>query len=344
MSWIRDITVRGVRQIERWDVTLPPVIGPPHVVLVGPCGSGKSSLLAHMQSEVVAAIEGSEHPSRAVEARGGGDTDLRMAYFGRPLRLGWTSEREVGEGFRDGRWIAVSLPALRRPLEVTGASSAGQPDPQLPDVRLAGRLPELLAQRQSALRLAERNRDARERERIEGWLEDVRDVIRRILGDEGLSFVIGQSEVAIDFSDGRRLPFEALSSGHSSAVTIWAELFLRAEAARRQTQDPTLDPKGVLLVDAVEAFLDPRLQRSLLPLIAERFPGVQIIASTSSPIVASSLERATVLDLAARKSRKAPSLPPPAALPPKGGAGPSADSERRRKKDTRPGAGPWSDD
>ena len=187
--------------------------------------------------------------------------------------------------------------------------------------------------RQAELRVAQQAGDARRVSQLEGWHEQTRAILRRILGDEGLSLVVGASELAIDFSDGRRLPLEALSSGHAGALSIWAELFLRAEASRRRTEDPGFDPKGVLLLDAAEAFLDPRLQRSLLPLLVEQFPGVQVIAATSSPIVAASLPQATVLDLAARATRKVPSLPPPSALPAK-----------RPVRITHEGAGPWGDD
>lgn len=315
-------------------MALPPVIGPSHAVLVGPSGSGKSSVLAALTAELEATLDGMPHPSRGLD--GTSEQDLRMAFFGRPLRLGWTREREVTEGWRDGRWIAVSLPAQRQPFEKTDGTAPDAPDSQRSSARVSGHLAGLIVHRQVELRVARQAGDDRRAGQLEGWQLHVRDVLRRILGDEALTLVVGETDLAIDFSDGRRLPLEALASGHASALSIWAELFVRAEASRRRTEDPGFDPKGVLLLDAAEVFLDPRLQRVLLPLLVEQFPGVQVVAATSSPIVAASLPQATVLDLAARTTRKVPSLPPPSALP--------AKPDKRPVRRTHEGSGPWGDE
>ncbi len=342
VTWIREITVRGVRQIDRWDVALPDTIGPAHAVLTGPCGSGKTSLLGELTREVQAAIDGAAHPSRGVEARGGTAQDRKMAFFGRPLAIGWSREGEVESGFVAGRWIAAAVESGGAPGRAPADGATG---PYPPGVSLAGRLTARLVQRAAEQRLAEQRGDAVDAARAGRWIDDVRAVLRAILGDEGLGLVIGRDDLAMDFSDGRRLPLATLSRGHAGAVGLWAELALRVDDARQRTQDSKLDPKGVLLVDAVEAFLDPRLQRTLLPLLAHRFPGVQLVASTSSPIVAASLPGATVLDLGARRTREAPSIPPPAPLPPREGPAPRAPaaSTQRPRRVTARGPG-WDED
>jgi len=144
--------------------------------------------------------------------------------------------------------------------------------------------------------------------RDEQWISTVQDVLRSVLGMPRAALAFADGVCAIDLGDGRRPRFDELSRGHRAAIDLFAELALRVEAARRRTGQPGLDPPGVALIDAVERDLDPRLQRRLLPLLAQRFPSVQWIVATHSPLVALALDGATVLDLGARELRLTPTL------------------------------------
>ncbi|MGE3636056.1 MAG: hypothetical protein AB7P00_39505 [Sandaracinaceae bacterium] len=333
--------MRGVRHIDRWDIDLSSPLGPMHAIFIGPSGSGKTSVLVEIERELGHAIGGVAHPAARVEGMQGDETAMRLAFFGRPVRLAWTRAGEIPDAFQSGRWIAASLPAVRAVMSSSGTMSAGAPAAFPPEARLAGRLGELMIQRKSEARMAEARSDERIVKRLDGWLDGVTAVFREMLGDEGLAFVVGRDNLAIDFSDGRRLPFLALASGHAHAVNVWAELFMRAESARAKTADPTHQPRGVLLVDGAELYLDQRLQRSLLPTLVAAFPGVQLLVTTTSPIVAASLPHASVLDLGTRRARSSPSIPPVAALPRRSSRPPPPTSVRPAS--VRPLEGPDTD-
>jgi hypothetical protein len=63
--------------------------------------------------------------------------------------------------------------------------------------------------------------------------------------------------------------------------------------------DPvTSDLPAILVVDEPEIHLHPGLQWTFLPTLGRIFPKLQMVVATQSPIVAASLEHATVYDLA----------------------------------------------
>jgi predicted ATP-binding protein involved in virulence len=85
----------------------------------------------------------------------------------------------------------------------------------------------------------------------------------------------------------------SLGDGYRSTVTWILDLlswwFLRTAPSRRPSNKPTAI-RGIVLIDEVEQHLHPRWQRNIMRLLTESFPGVQFIATTHSPLVASGCE------------------------------------------------------
>ena len=311
MTWLRGITARHLRHLDRVeiDLTPPPGVERQHLVLVGANGSGKTSLLAAIADELVAALEQRAHPAAQLDGRAGDpevlDKEQKLAHLGRPLRLRWAPRAEaVAEEFAAGRLVLVHLTV---PREVRW-DSAPKPtpvdtDPRRPDVRVSPRLPQLLVNRKTEQSLARESGDVLRAKVHEAWLLRVQFALRKLLHQPELVLAFDAAGFHLDLPDGRRMHFDELSRGHASAVAMWAEVMLRVEAARLRSDDPGLEPSGVILVDAPEADLDARLQRELLPALAELFPRIQLVVSTHSPLVAMSLEQAVVYDLGRRRSR-----------------------------------------
>lgn len=305
MSWLLGISARSLRHLSRVEVALAPRR---HLVVVGPNGSGKSSLLEAVADELSAALEGREHPASALTTTGDAEQrerDVRLAHLGRPVRLAWSQPvREVREAFASGRLILASLPDPRE----TSVLPAAQPspidtDPRRPRERAGARLASLLVNRKTEARLAHESGDAARARVHEAWLSRVQAALRRLLHHPDLALVHDRDGVHLDVPDGRRMHLDALSRGHAAAVAIWAELMMRVEAARLRSGDASLEPDGVVVIDAVETNLDVRLQRELLPALTSMYPRVQLIVATCSPLVALSLDAALVLDLGARQVR-----------------------------------------
>ena len=340
------IKARGLRQLGRVDLALDGR----SLVLIGPNGSGKSTLLEELAKELVAEIGGKPHPAASIEAKGGSDRDLRMAYLGRPVRTSWNGD--PAKSYRDAHLLALVLDEARSGVEAKGELDSA---PKAPDARIARQLEGVLIERWG---WSQATNDPAQKQTLEAQLVAVQQTLRTIVGVPGLELAITDDRVACDLGDGRQPTLVELSRGHRAAVELWAEVFLRVEAARRKTGDPVYDPSGVVIVDQLERNLDARLQRELLPMLQRLNPYVQWIVSTHSPLVALSLEDGLVYDTRADEVRRTDSLrkeglerlvaamigmkpgPARASRPPPPPIPPQARIPRQRRQ-TKGGPGSW---
>ncbi len=237
-------------------------------------------------------------------------------------------------------------------------------DPKRPRERTAARLLQFLTNRKLEERLASESGDTM-RAKVHGaWFLRVQAALRRLLHRPDLVLTHDRDGFHLDLPDGRRMHLDELSRGHASAVAIWAEMMMRVEAARLRNDDPMLDPPGVVVIDGVESDLDVRLQRELLPALAELYPSLQLVVSTHSPLTAISLSDALVFDLAGRRGALGKDLKksgmegvvasmlgvsPPARRPspsgrPPAGSIPPPPGRLPPRRTTRNGPGSWGED
>jgi predicted ATPase len=177
-------------------------------------------------------------------------------------------------------------------------------DPKPPRVRAAEQLTTLLISRKTEEKLARASGDTMRAKVHEAWILRVQSALRRLLHQRELTIVDDRDGLHLDLPDGRRMHLDELSRGHASAVMSWAEIMMRVEAARLRNDHMGLHPAGVVVIDAPETDLDVRLQRDLLPGLAEIYPRITLIVATHSPLVAVSLDDAVVYDLARREARR----------------------------------------
>ncbi len=312
MSWLHGISARSLRHLERIEIDLSPAPGRErrHLVLIGPNGSGKSTVLAAVAGELEALLDGKPHPAAELDGRKGDpealDRELRLAHFGRPLRLRWARpERELREAFAAGKLILAYLPDPRE----TSILPAAQPsptdtDPRRPRERAGQRLLQLLVNRKAEERLAAESGNPGLAQVHAAWFLRVQAALRRLLHAPALVLAHDRDGFHLDLPDGRRMHPGELSRGHAAAVAVWAEIMTRVEAARLRNEDPMLEPAGVVVIDAVETSLDVRLQRELLPALADLYPRIQLVITTCSPLAALSLDDAVVFDLITRRARE----------------------------------------
>lgn len=92
------------------------------------------------------------------------------------------------------------------------------------------------------------------------------------------------------------LPLEDLSQGFGSVFLIVGELLLRASLAARRPED-IFEQEMVCLIDEIDAHLHPRWQETVIAGLRSLFPRLQIIATTHSPFVVSSVDPCNVFRL-----------------------------------------------
>jgi len=96
---------------------------------------------------------------------------------------------------------------------------------------------------------------------------------------------------------GHRVQLSGLSAGNAWQINRMLGLLGRMYSAQvLRGGDPSKlhETPGLLLIDEVETHQHPRWQKRFLPLLRETFPNVQIIGTTHSPFVLSSVRDAKV--------------------------------------------------
>ncbi|MBL7991751.1 MAG: AAA family ATPase [Candidatus Kapabacteria bacterium] len=101
----------------------------------------------------------------------------------------------------------------------------------------------------------------------------------------------------IILQNGQKVPLQNLSSGNLYMIQRLVSLLSKMYAVHilRKTPPETLcDTPGLLLIDEAENHLHPKWQKRFIPTILDIFPNLQIIATTHSPFIVSSVEGAKV--------------------------------------------------
>lgn len=91
------------------------------------------------------------------------------------------------------------------------------------------------------------------------------------------------------------LPLSMLSDGVRTMLALVADVARRCASLNPQLSDrAAIETPGVLIVDEVDMHLHPRWQQQVLGLLQAAFPALQIIVSTHSPHVLSTVERSSI--------------------------------------------------
>lgn len=98
-------------------------------------------------------------------------------------------------------------------------------------------------------------------------------------------------------NDGREslsLPFDLLSDGYRAVIALVADFARRLAIANQfSDQDPLLG-RGILLIDEIDAHLHPSWQYRIISDLRRTFPNIQLIVTTHSAEVISSIDKSCV--------------------------------------------------
>ena len=94
-----------------------------------------------------------------------------------------------------------------------------------------------------------------------------------------------------------QIPYEYLSSGFKSCITIFWGLIKEIEYSRSKGIDRAADYDGIILIDELELHLHPIWQSKILQSLKSIFPDAQFIVTTHSPHIVQSADSGEVMPL-----------------------------------------------
>jgi len=126
----------------------------------------------------------------------------------------------------------------------------------------------------------------------------VQEAVRGVLDPTGWCDLTWDSEkrtVVVEHASFGRLPLTALSDGVRNMIALIADIARRCASLnpRLGAEAAKLTP-GVLLIDEVDMHLHPRWQQAVVELLRKAFPSLQMIVSTHSPHVLSTVDKESI--------------------------------------------------
>ncbi|HZN91542.1 MAG TPA: AAA family ATPase [Myxococcales bacterium] len=204
-----------------------------------------------------------------------------------------------------GGWVVLGFPPLRgvSTREPKGPLEHGTAGPTVDDL-----LPLLLGGVDDRLDSVKQwivNEYLRTGRKRSARLDEFFDILRDLT--PGLSFDFADVEpdtfrVLVRMEDGSVVPLDRLSQG-MAAVHGWVGTLLqrmheirdaaakRAQEAGRPAPPPVTEAPALVLVDEVDAHLHPEWQQKLVGLVRKRFPNVQIVVTTHSPLIIADMDK-----------------------------------------------------
>jgi len=291
--FITDIKINKVRHIEDVNIELSK-IKRGHLILTGKNGSGKTSLLNAIKSEIyLLQIERYREPQNIVGYN-------KIPY---DVRLVLSQEIISLQNLN-----CVHIPARRTKLiRPEHIEAIDIPKNAVITKQLSTNFLGYLLHLDFQLYGAQRDSDKELEANLSKWFENFEAALREIYRCPEIKLQRDTKNLAYKINMPDREPFalDEMSDGYASFLDIVMELLMRFE-----TDNAGVDynQPAIVLIDEIEAHLHVDLQRKILPFLTKMFPNVQFIVATHSPFVMTSLENAIVFDLETKERLEKPSF------------------------------------
>ena len=129
-------------------------------------------------------------------------------------------------------------------------------------------------------------------------LTAVREATRTVLAPTGwseLDWDVDLRSLVANHPQAGRLPLSFLSDGVRTMLALVADVARRCASLNPHLSgDAARETPGVLLIDEVDMHLHPRWQQVVVGLLREAFPSLQMLLTTHSPHVLSTVDRQSI--------------------------------------------------
>jgi predicted ATP-binding protein involved in virulence len=120
---------------------------------------------------------------------------------------------------------------------------------------------------------------------------------------------VKMDQLAVEYNDGRVLPFNLLSEGVRITMALIMEISFRCYLLnfKKAGSHCLAETNGVVLIDEIDLHLHPSWQKRVLTDLMRTFPAIQFVVTTHAPMVLGGVKNAKVFAL---KDGKVYSIPP----------------------------------
>lgn len=141
-------------------------------------------------------------------------------------------------------------------------------------------------------------------------LKLVYDVIRQCVPNcKELQHNIKQDRLIIKLDNGEQMPYNALSDGVRSVLSLAMELALRCYLLNPYLGEKAAElTPGVVLIDEIDLHLHPEWQLHIVNDLAKVFKQIQFVMSTHAPLVISSIKEGKIFSIADQQVYDFPNL------------------------------------
>ncbi len=131
--------------------------------------------------------------------------------------------------------------------------------------------------------------------RLLGAVQEATRVVLEPTGWCALEWDFAQKSLVVEHLEYGRLPLSALSDGLRNMIALTADIAQRCASLNPHLSDAAArHTPGVLLIDEVDMHLHPRWQQQVVDLLRNAFPALQMIVSTHSPHVLSTVDKESI--------------------------------------------------
>jgi hypothetical protein len=140
--------------------------------------------------------------------------------------------------------------------------------------------------------------DLRDRYTLGVTRQNVENILQTILQDNSAELLLNlrdavPSRLAVKLSNGQRIPnLQSLSEGQSQLFHLFATIIRYGERADIKVSTRLDEITGLVVIDEIDTHLHATLQHDVVPQLIKRFPKVQFIVSSHSPLFLIGMEKA----------------------------------------------------
>ena len=327
--FITEVHIDNVRHLKNLSIKLD-TYHRQHLILTGKNGSGKTSVLNEIASNLVMLNRSTpdanrlkirrelkqlredlqkEENSRMKRSLQDRISLNEMALSDCPqtgLEVIFNDDEALPSLYGNGDFITAFFSASRPSNDIISAHG-------VEDVRLSSSIEVIESPARDILRymvhlktqqsFAKNENDVQNEQYIKDWFDRFEEALKILLDDDSIELKYDYKNYNFILIQKNRTPsgLNQLSDGYSSILRILSDLIMRMDQNwLHKNQLSEYNKEGIVLIDELETHLHIELQRKILPFLTEFFPRIQFIVSTHSPYVLTSISNALVYDLERR--------------------------------------------